>query len=118
MHLPEDQRQAEIRRMVKEIEAAACAENQAKGRQPLGVAAILAQDPHSRPASTDRSPAPFVHASDEQTELDFRAKYRDFVNAFRTGAIHIREPGQKLVAELFPASAFPPALACNTVSAT
>ncbi len=33
----------------------------------MGVTAILGQDPHSRPATTDRSPAPFVHASDDFT---------------------------------------------------
>jgi len=48
----------------------------------MSVTAILAQDPHSRPATTDRSPAPFVHASDEQIELEFRAQYRAFVDAF------------------------------------
>jgi hypothetical protein len=84
LHLTEDQRQAECRRIVKEIQAAAEAENKAKGREPMGVTAILAQDPHSRPATTDRSPAPFVHASDEKTELEFRAQYRAFVDAFRT----------------------------------
>jgi MYXO-CTERM domain-containing protein len=52
----------------------------------MGVTAILAQDPHSRPATTDRSPAPFVHASDEKTELEFRAQYRAFVDAFRCGS--------------------------------
>ncbi len=31
----------------------------ASGSAPMGVAAILAQDPHSRPATTDRSPAPY-----------------------------------------------------------
>jgi hypothetical protein len=46
----------------------------------MGVAAILAQNPHRRPATTDRSPAPFVHASNEQTDLDFRAQCRAFVD--------------------------------------
>ena len=47
--------------MVKEIEVQAEAVNLAKGRRPMGVTAIFAQDPHSRPATTDRSPARFVH---------------------------------------------------------
>jgi len=57
-HLTRSQHQAEIRRMVKDIEEQAKAVNLAKGRTPMGVAAILKQDPHSRPATTDRSPAP------------------------------------------------------------
>ena len=108
-HLNEDQRQAEIRRIDREIQEAAAAENMAKGRQPMGVAAILAQDPHSCPATTDRSPAPFVHATDEQTKLDFRARYRAFVDAFRSGALRMRERACQLL-DLFPLCAFPPAL--------
>jgi hypothetical protein len=82
-HLTEDQHQAVLPGIVGEIQARAEAENKEKGRQPMGVAAILAQDPHSKPASTDRSPAPFVHASDESTEMEFRVRYRAFVDAFR-----------------------------------
>jgi hypothetical protein len=112
LHLTADQRQAECRRIVKEIQAAAEAENKAKGREPMGVIAILAQDPHSRPATTDRSPAPFVHASDEKTELDFRAQYRAFVDAFRAGAQRLGDRAHEL-ADLFPLWAFPPALPFN-----
>jgi hypothetical protein len=78
----------------------------------MGVTAILAQDPHSRPATTDRSPAPFVHASDEQTELEFRAQYRAFVDAFRAGAQRLRARAREL-AGMFPLWAFPPALPFN-----
>jgi hypothetical protein len=67
----------------------------------MGVTAILAQDPHSRPATIDRSPAPFVHASDEQTELEFRAQYRAFVDAFRAGAQRLRARAREL-AGMFP----------------
>jgi hypothetical protein len=107
--LTKDQRQAEYRRIVEAIEAEAEAENQAKHRKPMGVTAILGQDPHSRPATTDRSPAPFVHASDEKTKLDFRAQYRAFVDAFRAGAQRLRDKASEL-AEMFPIWAFPPAL--------
>ena len=109
LHLTEAQRQAECRRMVEEIQAEAEAENKAKGREPMGVTAILGQNPHSRPATTDRSPAPFVHAADEKTELDFRAQYRAFVDAFRAGAQRLRDRARELV-DLFPLWAFPPAL--------
>jgi hypothetical protein len=66
-HLTQNQRQAELRHVVAEIKANAEAENQEKNRTPMTVEQILAQDPHSKPGSTDRSPAPFVHASDDST---------------------------------------------------
>ena len=99
--------------MVEEIQATAEAENKAKGQEAMGVTAILGQDPHSRPATTDRSPAPFVHASDEKTELDFRAQYRVFVDAFRAGAKRLRDRAGAL-AEMFPLWTFPPALPINS----
>jgi hypothetical protein len=112
LHLTDDQCQAECRRIVKEIQAAAEADNKTKGRKPFCVTAILGQDPHGRPATTDRSPAPFVHASDEKTELDFRAQYRAFVDAFRAGTQRLRDRAREL-ADLFPLWAFPPALPFN-----
>ena len=111
-HLDEDERQAHCRRVVAEIKARADAENREKGRQPMGVAAVLAQDPHSKPASTDRSPAPFVHASHGSTEMEFRAAYRAFVDAFRAGAQRLREHARTIV-DMFPLWAFPPPLPFN-----
>lgn len=108
-HLSADQRQAECRRIVGEIQAKAEAENKEKGRQPMGVAAIRAQDPHSKPESTDRSPAPFVHASDDSKAMAFRAAYRSFVDAFRIGATRLRDRAREL-SDMFPLYAFPPPL--------
>ena len=111
-HLSPDQRQAELRRVVKEIQAAAEAENVAKNRRPMGVKTILAQNPHSRPASTDRSPAPFVHASNHDAELMFRSQYHAFLDAFRAGAERLREHARAL-ADILPLWAFPPPLPFN-----
>ncbi len=111
-HLTEDERQAHCRRIVAEIKACAEAENREKGRRPMGVAAILAQDPHSKPASTDRSPAPFVHATHDSTEVEFRAAYVAFVDAFRAGVLRLREHARAF-AEMFPLWAFPSPLPFN-----
>ena len=111
-HLTPDQRQAEYRRMDAEIQAAAAAENLTRNRKPMGISAIFAQDPHSRPASTDRSPAPLVHASDVEAAAAFRGLYRAFVDAFRAGAQRLREHASAL-ADMFPLWAFPPALPFN-----
>jgi hypothetical protein len=111
-HLTRDERQANCRRIVAEIKDHAESDNREKGRQPMGVAAILAQDPHSKPASTDRSPAPFVHASDDSIEAEFRAAYRAFVDAFHGGASRLREHARTIV-DMFPLWAFPPPLPFN-----
>jgi hypothetical protein len=108
-HVSADQRQSEIRHIVGEIKAKAAADNKEKGRTPMTVEQILAQDPHSKPASTDRSPAPFVHATHDSTEHDFRVAYRAFVDAFRAGVERLRERARE-IRELFPAGAFPPQL--------
>ena len=78
----------------------------------MGVTAILGQDPHAQPATTDRSPAPFVHASDKQTALEFRGRYRAFVDAFRAGAERLKAAAAQF-ADMFPLSSFPPALPFN-----
>jgi hypothetical protein len=111
-HLSDDERQAHCRRVVAEIGARAEAENREKGRAPMGVAAILAQDPHSKPVSTDRSPAPFVHATHDSTVAEFRIAYRAFVDAHRAGFERLRDRAREL-AQPFPLWAFPPPLPFN-----
>jgi len=82
------------------------------GRCSLGGARNLVENWHSKPASTDRSPAPFVHATDDSTELEFRIRYRAFVDAFRAGALRLRERAREL-SDMFPLWAFPLALPFN-----
>src|SRR5512137_359863 len=107
--ITEDQRHAHYRRVLGEIQAKAEADNKEKSRTPMTVEAILAQDPHSKPASTDRSPAPFVHATDDSTEQEFRVAYRAFVDAFRAGALRLRDRARE-IRGMFPLWAFPPQL--------
>jgi hypothetical protein len=109
LNITEHERQAHYRRVVGEIQAEAEANNKEKGRTPMTVEAILAQDPHSKPATTDRSPAPFVHASDDSTEQEFRVAYRAFVDAYRAGTLRLRERARE-IRDLFPLWAFPPQL--------
>jgi hypothetical protein len=104
-----DQRQAHYRRVLKDIQDQANADNLAKGRTPMTVANILAQDPHSKPSTTARSPAPFVHASDRSERMKFRAAYRAFVDAFRAGALRLRDHAS-VIRDMFPRRAFPPQL--------
>jgi hypothetical protein len=93
-HLNDHERHAHCRRVVGEMRARAEAENREQGRAPMGVAAILAQDSHGKPVSTDRSPAPFGHATHDSTVAEFRT-------AHRAGGERRRDRALEL-AELFP----------------
>jgi REP element-mobilizing transposase RayT len=111
-----DQQQAHYRRVAREIDAAAHATNQEKGRTPLGVEKILAQNPHHRPKAPDRSPAPLVHAYDDKKRDEYLHAYRVFVINFRAGVESMKAKA-KLITELFPDWAFPPALPCKAAAA-
>jgi hypothetical protein len=143
LDLTEDQHQAHYRRVVREIDlmgtlggfpdppavrlrrakpacanatAAAYAANKEKGRTPLGVEKILAQDPHHRPKAPDRSPAPRVHAYDEERRDEYLHAYRVFVSNFRAGVDGMLAKA-KLITDLFPDWAFPPALPFKVAAA-
>jgi hypothetical protein len=109
LDITENERPAHYRRVLGEIHSKAEADNKEKGRTPMTVADIIAQDPHSKPATTDRSPAPFVHATDDSTEMGCRVAYRAFVDAFRAGALGLRERARE-IRDMFPLWAFPPQL--------
>jgi putative transposase len=114
--LNEDQRQAHYRRVVQEIDVAAQAANKEKGRTPLGVQAILDQDPHHRPADPDRSPAPLVHAHNREKRDQYLAAYKIFVINFRAG-VEALKARAKQITELFPDWAFPPAVPSKVAAA-
>jgi hypothetical protein len=114
-HLDADQRQSELRRVIDGIKAKAAADNKEKGRKPMTVAQILAQDPHRKPANTARSPAPFVHATDNSTEQAFRAAYRAFVDAYRAGVLQLQARAGE-IKDMFPLGAFPPQLPFATAA--
>jgi hypothetical protein len=116
LDMTEDERQAHYRRVVREIDAAAYAANKEKGRTPLGVEKILAQDPHHRPKAPDRSPAPLVHAYDDEKRDEYLHAYRVFVINFRAGVDGMLARA-KLITELFPDWAFPPALPFKAATA-
>jgi hypothetical protein len=109
LHLDADHRQAHYRRVLHEIDDAADAENKAKGRTPIGVQAILNQDPHHRPDALKRSPAPLVHAHDEEKREAYLAAYKEFVINYRAAAANLVAKAKQIV-ELFPDWAFPPPL--------
>jgi hypothetical protein len=56
--LTEEQRRARVAALVDDIESEAAARRKRTGAKPLGVAAVLAQNPLRRPKKTKKSPAP------------------------------------------------------------
>ncbi len=76
------------------------------GRRPLGREGILRQDPHGRPRSSAKSPAPLVHAATWQSARQFQAAYRRFVAVYREACERLRA----CVPVDFPPGSFPPSL--------
>jgi hypothetical protein len=103
---PEQYRE-QIAELVEEIEAEARAHRQARGVEPLGVEAILRQDPHRRPNQTKKSPAPAYHAASKAARERFWESYSAFVSAFREAADKLKA-GDRTAR--FPLGSFPPAM--------
>jgi REP element-mobilizing transposase RayT len=96
---------ARTRALIDDVVAEARAN---RSHPPLGVAAVLRQDPHAAPAELTCSPAPVCHASTRTVHEAFRAAYRTFVDAFRTAAAAVKR-GAAAIFSAFPPGSFPPA---------
>ncbi len=106
-HLSPDEQRRRVACLVQEIEAEAAAERKRTGKPVLGVAAILAQDPHDYPERPKKEPAPFIHAATKAARLAFWEAYALFVAAYREAADKLLKGNR---AALFPIGSFPPAL--------
>jgi hypothetical protein len=62
-HLSPEAQRRRVRELVAEIERQAANEHRRNGTQPIGVRAILSQDPHHRPRKAKWSPAPRIMAA-------------------------------------------------------
>ncbi len=105
-HLDADQRVAHMRALVATIVVDA----RAKHPRPMGVAAILAQDPADRPAHSKHGRAPICHADDELERRAFKDARRSFIDAHRTAwrCMRIARPAR------YPSHAFPAAVPCSS----
>ena len=106
-HLPSAQYRERMKTLVDDVDAEAALARKQSGARVLGIKAILAQDPQTRPDSVARSPAPLVHAATKATRKMFYELYAEFVSAFRTAAEALRQGRRDAP---FPAGSFPPAL--------
>jgi putative transposase len=106
-HLTEEQRRARVAALVEDIELEAAARRKRTGAKPLGVAAVLAQNPLQRPTKTKKSPAPAFHAASKAVRRELWNAYSWFVAAYREAAEKLRAGVRDVV---FPRGSFPPAL--------
>jgi hypothetical protein len=93
--------------LAAEIEENAATARKRNGAQPLGAAAILAQDPVSCLKRPKKSPAPLYHAASKAVRQLFYEGFSLFVAAYRTASEKLRGGDP---APCFPAGCFPPAL--------
>jgi hypothetical protein len=105
--LTEEQRRARVAALVEDIESEAAARRKRAGAKPLGVAAVLAQNPLRRPKKTKKSPAPAFHAASKAVRRELWNAYALFVSAYRAAAEKLRAGIRDVV---FPPGSFPPAL--------
>jgi len=106
-HLPKDVRNELVQQLVENIEAEAAALRAETQREPLGVEAIVRQNPQSMPARPKKSPAPWFHAATRAARRLLRNAYELFLAAFRRAAALLRA-GDRTAQ--FPPRSFPPAL--------
>ncbi len=105
-HLPKELQISTIRAMVEDIREQTRLRHERNGTRPLGVPAILSQDPLQSPHRSKRSPAPAVHAvTREARRLFFEGLY-EFRRAYRAAALRLRQG----LPATFPPHCFPPAL--------
>ena len=95
--------------MVQTIETRGRARNEELERSPLGPARILRQDPHDRPASTKRSPAPWCHATSFKQRVAYCAFLAGLHLEYREVSIRIRD-GEFDAFDLLPEGTHAPPL--------
>jgi hypothetical protein len=106
-HLPVEEQRRRVASLVQAIDEEAASRRAAAGIRPLGIAAVLAQDPLHRPERIKKSPAPFVHAATKAMRQLLWEGYALFLAAYRSAAERLKAGDP---APPFPAGCFPPAL--------
>ena len=105
--LPVDEQRARVARLVRRIEHQTALLNRRKQRTPIGVNAVLRENPHNHPESPARSPAPPCHASSYDGRQKHLGQYFDFVRVYRDASKRWREGLLDAVNE-FPPRCFLP----------
>lgn len=84
--MPHGQRRAAVKDLLAHIQNRLRSLRGAGAPTLLGAKAICAQDPHDRPGSSTRSPAPIAHAASVAGWLEMKLAYYSFVKLYREAA--------------------------------
>ncbi len=104
-HLSKQAQIQTIRSLVEDIREQTRRRHETNGTRPLGLQAILSQDPHTTPGrSSNRSPAPRVHAASKKARRAFYRGLVEFRLAYRAAANRLEQG----LAARFPRDCFPP----------
>jgi putative transposase len=106
-HLKPGQLRAKVAAILHDDDRKTKERHERDGTRPLGVAAVLAADPHSRPRDSKKGPAPLCHASTRAARTAFRCAYRLFVESMRAAA---RALAESLATAGFPVGCTSPPL--------
>jgi REP element-mobilizing transposase RayT len=93
--------------LITQIETETATRHIRERRRPLGVKAILVQDPHDRPHMMKKAWAPAFHAATKAARRELVEAYRWFVATYREAAVKLRQGD---FAARFPEGSFPPRL--------
>ena len=106
-HLPEERLRSRVAELVLQIETETADRHAKKETRPLGIIAVLAQNPHDKPLRSKKALAPAFHAASKAARRELVEAYRWFVGAYREAAEKLRQGDFKVG---FPAGSFPPRL--------
>ena len=106
-HLPDAEIRARVAELVSDIDDRAAARRRHEERPSLGIEAVLATDPLTRPSTEISSPQPRVHAVDPRVRRHMLDALRELFQAYRDASSRLRKGDRQV---RFPQGTFPPAM--------
>ncbi len=106
-HLPGATWRNYVVEMVEDIDHRGAIERKIQGKKSLGVAKILAQDPHHRPDDVAKSPQPLFHTASRATFDAMAEIWRRVIETYHEASRLLRK-GDRSAG--FPEGTFPPSL--------
>ena len=106
-HLSKEAYRAMIAELVQEIEDEGRAMHRREGTRPLGVAAILAEDPEFRPREVEKRPCPWFHVLDPELKKALYTALVAILVQYREAAERLKQGDRSA---RFPLHTFTPTL--------
>jgi len=106
-HLSAERYKARVSELVTQIETETASRHSREATRPVGVKAILAQNPHERPRKMKKAWAPAFHAATKAARRELVEAYGWFLGAYREASEKLRRGD---FGASFPEGSFPPRL--------